>query len=582
MRLLLNQIHCRRGLSTLTVLSLVVVVAVLALGSILLFNGQDRGGARISGDLFAAQYGSFDIAIPASGELVAQNQIEIRNRLETRAVITEIASEGTYVRKGDVLMKLNDEELRNRIKDAEDALNSAETSLISAQANLAIRQSAAASELDRAQLNVELSKLALDAWRDGEVLSRRQQLRLALDRAILNHERLERRLEQSERLYEQEFISSDELERDNIARIEAEANLLQAEMDLRVYNEYTYQQQKRQKNSDVEQARAELERVQQRHEAEIQTAQADLASRRQQVESRRERLDDLRRQLEFTTIVAPADGLVVYASSMESQRWRGDPPQVGTELSRNQLVIVLPDTSRMVAAVKINEALSGLIRPGQDAIITSDAMPDKSLKGRVQSVGVLAETGGWRDPNRRDYTVRITIDETDLTGLRPSMRARSEILVDRVDNAVFVPIQAIFREGGQAYVYVPVRGGYEAVPVRVGRASELYVEIIEGLSAGDLVLLRRPQSSEIVRGPEPEPAAQELPGREEPKGAMPGGYDAPSDDRRTPDGRMPGSGRSDDGARPEGRTRPEGGRSPGAGGGGGGEGRGGPRGGGAG
>jgi HlyD family secretion protein len=493
------------GISTLTVLGLIAFLAIVAVSYLVVAGGSGQDTRRVTGDHFVAQVGSFDITIPTSGELVAQNQIEIRNRLETRAVITEIVDEGTFVNKGDIVLQLNDEELRNRIKDAEDALNSAESALISAEANLAIRRSSAASELDRAELNVELSRLALEAWKEGEVVARRQQLSLALERAQVNFERLETRLVQSRKLYEQEFISFDELERDRIQHIEARASLQQAHMDLEVFEKYTYQQQKAQKISDVDQAVAELERVQQRHEAEIQTATADLTSRRHQLESRRERLAELERQLEYTTVKAPADGLVVYSSSMESHRWRGEPPQVGSELSRNQLVMVLPDTSRLVAAVKINEALSGLIRPGQQAVITSDAMPDRSLKGRVQSIGVLAETGGWRDPNRRDYTVRILIDEADIEGLRPSMRARAEILIDSVENVLHVPIQSIFREGGQAYAYTPVRGGYEARPVRIGRSSELYAEILDGLESGELVLLRRPSSSEIVRDIVPAP-----------------------------------------------------------------------------
>lgn len=508
--------HGASGISTLAILGLISVVAIVAVSYIVVANGSDRENRRVSGDLYAAQTGSFDITIPTSGELDAQNQIEIRNRLESRAVITEIVEEGTYVEKGDVVLKLNDEDLRNRIKDAEDDLNSAESALVSAEATLAIRRSSAASELDRARLDVELSELALEAWREGEVIARRQQLKLALERAEVNFKRLEQRLEHSRRLYEQEFISFDELERDRITLIEAEADLEQAKTDLNVFENYTFRQQKSQKNSDVEQAIAELERVQQRHEAEIQTAQADVASRRHQLESRRERLADLERQLDYTTVEAPADGLVVYASSMESRRWRGDPPQVGTELSRNQLVIVLPDTSRMVAAVKVNEALSGLVERGQEAFITSDAMPDRSIRGEVQSIGVLAETGGWRDPNRRDYTVRILIDEKDIEGLRPSMRARAEIRIDTVENALHVPIQAVFREGGQALVYTPVRGGYEARPVRIGRSSELYAEIVDGLEAGELVLLRRPSSSEIVREFEVDPEIAEADEPEDP------------------------------------------------------------------
>jgi len=490
--------HRARGFGTPLVIGLAVVVLAAALGVVLVQNNNTTS-SRNQSDLFLVHSGSFDVTVPASGELVAMQQIEVRNRLESRATIMEIIDEGKTVEAGELLLRLNDEEIRNRIKDAEDSVNSAESSFIASEANLAIRQSAAASELERAELNVELTRLALEAWREGEDLARREQLTLAIETAKINYERLRDRYDNSKRLFAEEFISADELRRDEIAMIEADARLKQAMRDISVYRDFTYVQQKRQKNSDVDQAVAELARVKQRHEAELETARADVISKRHQLDSRRERLNDLRTQLEFTEVRAPSDGLVVYASSMESHR-RGsnDPPQVGTDLSRNELVMVLPDTSRMIAAVKINEALSGLIKRGQRARINSDALPDATINGEVLNVGVLAETGGWRDPNRRDYTVRILLHDTQGLGLRPSMRARAEIFIDSVVDALHIPVQSVHREGRTAHVYVPVRGGFEARSVRLGRASELYVEVLEGLSEGDYVLMRQPQSGEVV------------------------------------------------------------------------------------
>jgi len=110
---------------------------------------------------------------------------------------------------------------------------------------------------------------------------------------------------------------------------------------------------------------------------------------------------------------------------------------------RNQLLIVLPDTSKMAAEVKVNEALSGRVQAGQRTIIRTDALPDQVFEGIVRSVGVLAEDGGWRDPNRRDYTVRIDLDDIGAHALTPSMRCTATILVDLVADALFVPVHAV-------------------------------------------------------------------------------------------------------------------------------------------
>jgi len=490
-----------RGQSTLIVVIIVALVAVVGAMAFFLGTGSASWDGDRSSDLYTARFGTFDITVPSSGELAALNSVEIRNKLEVRATITWIIEEGTTAKAGDVLIRLADEDILNRIKDAEDAAKNAEAAQIAAQANLDIRLSSSQSEEDRADLTLMLAELALRAWEEGEVVSTRQDLALALEIADINYRRLVDRYTESKKLVEQQFISTDEFKRDEIAMIEAKARLDQAKLDINVYENYQYKQDEAQKESDVDQARAERERVKERHKAELQTVRAEAASKKHQLESRRERLADLQEQLEYCVVTAPSGGLVVYSSSLEQNRWsrgnRGD-LQVGAELHKNELVIVLPDTDQMTANVKVNEALSGLIEPGQRTIVTLDAIPEAVLEGEVLSIGVLAESGGWRDPNRRDYTVKIQLTNGNDLGLKPAMRCKADIYVDQVEDALFIPIQAAFRTGGTTYVYVRDGSQFSEQRVTLGRSSELFVEVLDGLSENDSVLLRKPRAEEIA------------------------------------------------------------------------------------
>ncbi|MDZ4830315.1 MAG: HlyD family efflux transporter periplasmic adaptor subunit [Phycisphaerae bacterium] len=483
--------------------------------------------ARVAvADTFVVERSNFDMVIPVSGELAAMKQIEVRNRLESRAVITEVVAEGKMVRKGEVVLRLAEEELRDKIKDAKDKVNTATSEKIAAEQGLSIKKNTRDSELEKADLAIELANLALLAWKEGEVVSKRQSLELAVKTAGINLDRLDARYKESSKLSEQKFISKDECEKDRIAWIEAEVKAKQAKLDEVVYNAYQYKQDEAKKNSDVEQAVAERKRVEQRNDAELVKAQADVESQRFKVESASDRLKQLEMQLGYCSVEAPSDGLVVYATSIDSGgggRGGGDaqPPQVGTELKPNELVIILPDTSQMVANLKVSEALSGRIRPNQPVTVYSDALPNAAVTGTVQSVSVLAAGGGWRDPNRRDYTVRVALDADPALGLKPSMRCKAEILLDRVDNVVSVPVQAIFRQGPVAYVYVQQGGGFAQKLVKLGRSSELRVEILEGAEEGARVLLRDPAPEEVVAKLDFEKLQQEMPkdDRGQPKAA---------------------------------------------------------------
>jgi HlyD family secretion protein len=498
------QPHHTRSIFRFLAASLAVAVAAAPIGCGGGEGGDEQAAQLVAArDLHAVEKGSFDMVLPVSGELAAQQQVELRNKLETRAVITEIAPEGTRVSKGEVLVRLAQEELLDKIKDSKDKVNTANSSVIAAQQSLAIKQGEKQSELDKADVAVKIAELALQGWQEGEVVNKRQQLELAKETAGINLDRLKGRFEESAKLVSQGYIAKDEFEKDRIAMIEAEAKVKQAALDLEVYEKYTFFQDEAKKKSDLDQARAERARVEEKFNAELVKAQADLESANFQLQSAKDRLQNLEMQLTYTTLTAPIDGLIVYATSIDSSnggRGGGDaqPPQVGTELKPNELVILLPDTSRMVANLKVSEALSGRIRPGQPVTLYSDAMPNQPVAGSVTTVSVLAASGGWRDPNRREYTVKSALEADPSLGLKPAMRCKAEILLGRVDDALNVPVQAIFRQGPVAFVYVQDGAGFAQRQVELGRSSELQIEIKKGLAAGDKVLLREPKSFEIV------------------------------------------------------------------------------------
>ena len=494
--------HARAG-RVLPLLVILIAGAAVVAAIFVGFGGSDGTAGPVVDrtELHLVERGGFSIVVPAKGELATAQKQEIRNLLESRAMITEIVDEGTTVSKGTVLLRLADDEILDKIKDGEDKVKTAETSVVTAEQTLAIRQSTMISDLEKADLEIEIAELAKKAWEEGEVVSKRQTLALGIETKQINRDRLQKRFSDAKSLLDNGYISLDEYEQDRIKLIEAEAALKEAKLAEQVYERYTIKQERAQKLSAVEQSMAEKERVRQRHEAEIVKIEADVGSARFRLQTAQERLADLKGQLDSCIVRAPTDGLVVYASSLSGERrGRGDepPPQVGTELRQNELVMILPDVTRMMANLKVGEALSGKVVAGQSVVVYSDSLPNVPIEGRVEGVSVLAESGGWRDPNRRDYTVKVLLTVDPELGLKPSMRCRGEIVLGQVDDVVNVPVQSVFRRGPLAYVYIPQDGGFAEREVKIGRSSEMNVEIIDGLTLGESVLLRRPTSGEVV------------------------------------------------------------------------------------
>jgi hypothetical protein len=133
--------------------------------------------------------------------------------------------------------------------------------------------------------------------------------------------------------------------------------------------------------------------------------------------------------------------------------------------------------------------------------VTIEATGGKTFSGRVESIGVLAESGGWRDPNLREYTVKIALDGDHESELKPSMRCEARLTLGRVEDALAVPIQAVFNDGAVRYVYTPRGSKFERVPVKVGRRSETHAEILAGIEASEVVLVRQPEPGEVISAP---------------------------------------------------------------------------------
>ena len=486
----------KRGISIPIVVSIVVVIIAI------IYIPKNSGSNNVSlgvGALYDVSRGGFEITVLTSGELSALEQVNVHNALESNAVIIELVDEGAKIEAGDVLLRLNDESIQNAIRNAKDEVTTGANNLESSTANLTIFKKKRDSELAIKKLTVDLTTLALQSWKEGEVVARRQSLSLAVQTAEKDFTRLSGKYDSSLKLYEKEFLSKDELDRDEISLLNANAQLKKAVLDVEVYNNYTFKQDKQKRESDLQQANDELERATERLASELKSAESSVLASKTRLANKKEGLEKLKDQLNMCVVTSPADGMVVYASSLGEGRQReGEPVGVGKKLYRNELVMIIPNTDQMVAEVKVNEALSGLIQKNQKATITCDAFPDEVFWGEVTSVGVLASGGGWRDPNRRDYTVNVLLTEPNNVGLKPSMRCSAEILVGVVEDSLFVPIHALHRKQGTVWVWIQKDGGFAQQAVTIGQFSESFTVVLDGLVEGDTILLRDPPPNMVV------------------------------------------------------------------------------------
>jgi HlyD family secretion protein len=159
--------------------------------------------------------------------------------------------------------------------------------------------------------------------------------------------------------------------------------------------------------------------------------------------------------------------------------------QIGDAARAGQAVAQIPDMSNWEVNARIPEADRGHLQPGQKVSIRAAAIPGRDFKGHIKSVG--ASTGSaWE----RTFECRIALDEI-APELRPGMTSNILITVEFLDNALWVPSQALFESDGRSFVYARTAEGFTAHDVKLLRQSESQA-VISGINEGDIVALSNP------------------------------------------------------------------------------------------
>jgi multidrug efflux pump subunit AcrA (membrane-fusion protein) len=213
-----------------------------------------------------------------------------------------------------------------------------------------------------------------------------------------------------------------------------------------------------------------------------------LESKRREAESVVARTQDSIRQM---SIRSPRDGTVVYITN-----WRGDKKKEGDTTWKAERVLEIPDLTKMKADGEVDEVDAGRVAVGQRVTLRLDAHPDNELHGTITTAGrTVQRKRGTQDP-LKVLRVEIRLDKTDPATMRPGMRFQGMIELGRVRNAVLIPREAVFLSGRGPYIQRRTALRVEQVPLTLGRENDKFVEVLQGLEAGDRVLVTKESGTE--------------------------------------------------------------------------------------
>jgi HlyD family secretion protein len=366
--------------------------------------------------------------VTSSGEVRPIQFMNLTSEVQGR--IEEITKkEGDVVQKGEVLVRLDPNQLESSADAQLAAYQTAQDEVRVSQSQVA----AAQNSLEQAQQQLNVAQVAIDSARQQVVAAQTD-----VDKAQVEFNAASRELKRNQQLLESGVVSRQVYDeaKDRVENAQASLNTAKSNLAARQLGVKDAQARLNQQTVAVQDARRG-----------VSTANLSVSSSQSRANQQAAQLRGQRTQRDKSVVVAPINGVIAEI-----------PSKVGTfavaGLSTTPL-LTIADMSEINVEVKVDETEIDKVEVGQKAKIKVDAFAGKELSGEVVQKTPLAvgksQTSGGLSTNinvQEAKEFRVVIHLVDLdpetkAGLRPGMSATAEITTKTVNNVIAVPLQAV-------------------------------------------------------------------------------------------------------------------------------------------
>ncbi len=447
----------RRGVIKVIVF-LILAVAICSLGGYAWWQSKGTGIYTASDDdplLHEVQKGPFDHIVLEQGEIESSSNNEVKCEVKGRGgsgtpILTLIA-EGAIVKKGETLCQLDSSALEQDAKNQRIVVSTVESNLISSEAA------------------VSKAAIAKQEYLEGTYLTEQKAILSEIALAQQGLRKAELSLQSAERLAAKGTLKALQIESEQFAVQNAQSSLESAQGRLRVLDKLTKEKMLVQLNSDIETARAKLE------------------SDKSTLIEEKEKLQEIKSQVKACTVLAPADGQVVYATKQGGRGSSDFVVAAGVPVQEQKTIFLLPDPTRMQVKAKVNESRITLIRDGMPVKINVGATAHELL-GQVVKVNKYAEQSSSWGSTVKEYLVIVKILDPPEE-IRTGMTAEVRIFVEQIPDAIQVPVHAVYETKKHHFVLIQNGKGWDTREIKIGATNDKFVTVAEGIKPQEMVVL---------------------------------------------------------------------------------------------
>src|SRR5262245_8905965 len=434
------------------------------------------------------------VQLDAVIEAAELQPVKIETKVWTDLAVLDAVPHGARVKQGDVLVRIDTEKIKDQIDDLERDQPGAALTLDLAIADLENQKQTTPLKLEAARRSQRNSDDDYSYFESTGRAQREKGSRFSLKGAEQRLENSQEELKQLEKMYKADDLTEETeeiiLKRQRFAVESAQFGLdsskLNNERDLKTLIPRENENLKSLKR-DQELALASAE----------QTLPKTLAKKQLNVEKQKrdqkkaeKRLADLRKDLENLNVRAPMDGLVYYGAC-ENGKWTTGAGFVKRlaptgKLTPNEVFMTIVNPEKLSLRSVVPEAELSKLKEGMKGQASPVSASDKKLNVKLEQLGYVPLPGGG-------FEAIMSLQDKDGR-LVPGMNCKVTFGDVAKANALTAPKESVFSEGGQSFVFVlKSDGSNEKRTVKTGDADAKMVEILEGLSEGDKILLKKPE-----------------------------------------------------------------------------------------
>jgi len=305
-------------------------------------------------------------------------EVDISFKVPGRLVELDV-DEGTFVKKGQVIARIDRDQVQQQKSRDEASLESSEMQFAQSETSVRWESATLASDIALKKAQLRAAQAHLDALLAGSRPQEVQQARGAVADAQAQFDQAQADWSRAEDLFKNDDISKQQHDQYKARLDSTKAVLQQAQDKQALVVEGPRKEDIDAARADVASAEAAVE-ASQANQFEVKRRQQDVAAHRAETAKARAQVAMTDTQINDTVVTSPIDGVVLVKSA-----------ELGEVLAAGTTVVTIGDIDHPWLRGYISETDLGKVKLGQEARLTSDSYAGKTYAGRISFISAEAE-----------------------------------------------------------------------------------------------------------------------------------------------------------------------------------------------